>query len=332
MSRSMTVADLMLDLDVFQGPFDLLLALVMREEIELAELPIAEVVVAYVEHVRRRRDRPGVGQRVPRADRRPARDQGAAAVPGRGGRGGAITVEEAEQELIERLIEYRRYAAAARWLTTAPAPTPRVFRAGPAPLAAAPSRRWCRSARIRGAARSHRRGYSPRRRRSTSPWCVASWCRQRIPAGSARSCGERRAFAFDEAVAGLDRLSQAAAFLAVLELYKSGEVDPVQAERVRADPGDPRRGVRSAATRADRPDGASVTHTVEALLFVASEPLSVRELAALTEAPASRVERALDALGDRYGEGRSGVVLERVGGRLGISRVRRQRPRLRPAR
>src|SRR5205809_4720954 len=29
-------SDLMLDLDVFQGPFDLLLALVMREEIELA--------------------------------------------------------------------------------------------------------------------------------------------------------------------------------------------------------------------------------------------------------------------------------------------------------
>ena len=41
---------------------------------------------------------------------------------------------------------------------------------------------------------------------------------------------ERRGFAFEQAVAGLDRLSQAAAFLAVLELYKSGEADPVQAE------------------------------------------------------------------------------------------------------
>ena len=46
----MIVSDLMLDLDVFQGPFDLLLALVMREEIELAELPIAEVVLTYIEH------------------------------------------------------------------------------------------------------------------------------------------------------------------------------------------------------------------------------------------------------------------------------------------
>ena len=45
----MILADLELDLDVFQGPFDLLLALVLREEIELAEVPIAEIVVAYVE-------------------------------------------------------------------------------------------------------------------------------------------------------------------------------------------------------------------------------------------------------------------------------------------
>jgi len=59
---------------------------------------------------------------------------------------------------------------------------------------------------------------------------------------------------------------------------------------------------------------AELTHTVEALLFVASEPLSVRDLAGLTEAPAAQVERALDALSDRYTDGRSGVVLERVAG------------------
>ena len=45
----MILADLELDLDVFQGPFDLLLALVLREEVELADVPIAEIVVAYVE-------------------------------------------------------------------------------------------------------------------------------------------------------------------------------------------------------------------------------------------------------------------------------------------
>jgi segregation and condensation protein B len=63
---------------------------------------------------------------------------------------------------------------------------------------------------------------------------------------------------------------------------------------------------------------SELTHAVEALLFVAPEPLSVQELATLTEAPPERIERALDMLGDRYGEGRSGVVLERVAGGYGF--------------
>ena len=50
----MMLAELDLDLDMFQGPFDLLLALVLREEIEMAELPIAEIVVAYVERMEER--------------------------------------------------------------------------------------------------------------------------------------------------------------------------------------------------------------------------------------------------------------------------------------
>ena len=71
---------------------------------------------------------------------------------------------------------------------------------------------------------------------------------------------------------------------------------------------------------------SELTHTVEALLFVAPEPLSVRELVALTEAPPERVERALDALGDRYGEGRSGVVLEKAAGGWGFRASRETAP------
>lgn len=63
---------------------------------------------------------------------------------------------------------------------------------------------------------------------------------------------------------------------------------------------------------------SELTHTVEALLFVASEPLSVRELCDLTEQPPERVERALDALADRHCDGRSGVVLERVSAGFGL--------------
>jgi len=63
---------------------------------------------------------------------------------------------------------------------------------------------------------------------------------------------------------------------------------------------------------------SELTHTVEALLFVASEPLTLRELCELTDAAPERVERALDALADRHSEGRSGVVLERVGSGYGL--------------
>src|ERR1700761_8471622 len=47
----MAVADLDLDLDVFAGPFDLLLAVVLREEVSLLELQLGEVVVTYVDHL-----------------------------------------------------------------------------------------------------------------------------------------------------------------------------------------------------------------------------------------------------------------------------------------
>src|ERR687896_1597691 len=49
----MQVVSLDLDLEVFQGPFDLLLTLVLREEIDLLEVDLAAVVLAYVEHLER---------------------------------------------------------------------------------------------------------------------------------------------------------------------------------------------------------------------------------------------------------------------------------------
>ena len=47
----MSLQALELDLDVFTGPFDLLLALVLREEVDLLEVPLAEVVLAYLDHL-----------------------------------------------------------------------------------------------------------------------------------------------------------------------------------------------------------------------------------------------------------------------------------------
>jgi segregation and condensation protein B len=58
----------------------------------------------------------------------------------------------------------------------------------------------------------------------------------------------------------------------------------------------------------------ALARTVEALLVVASQPLSVDELADAAEQDAERIETALALLAERYREGRSGIVLERVAG------------------
>jgi segregation and condensation protein B len=57
-----------------------------------------------------------------------------------------------------------------------------------------------------------------------------------------------------------------------------------------------------------------LAHVLEALLVVASAPLPAEELAAAADEDVERVETALGLLGDRYREGRSGIVLERVAG------------------
>src|SRR4051812_48456590 len=49
----MPVAALDLDLEVFQGPFDLLLTLILREEVDLLEVELADVVLAYIDHLER---------------------------------------------------------------------------------------------------------------------------------------------------------------------------------------------------------------------------------------------------------------------------------------
>jgi segregation and condensation protein B len=53
---------------------------------------------------------------------------------------------------------------------------------------------------------------------------------------------------------------------------------------------------------------------IEALLFLAPEPITVAELVEACDATEAQVERALDALGGALGEGRRGVVLREVAG------------------
>ncbi len=57
-----------------------------------------------------------------------------------------------------------------------------------------------------------------------------------------------------------------------------------------------------------------LARTVEALLVVASQPLSVDDLAVAANDGPERIETALGLLAERYREGRSGIVLEHVAG------------------
>jgi segregation and condensation protein A len=227
----MILADLELDLDVFQGPFDLLLALVLREEVELADVPIAEIVVAYVE----------------RAYDKGELDLESASeflvlmaalleikvrllFPGESDEE-ELTPEQAEAELFQRLIDYRRFQGAAGWLRERADGPRRVFRLGPAPLAPKPEPVVVEF--------------------SEDPWQLAAAIERllvappHIDVSSVRRplvpvekfldhfrtiLRSRRGFQFEEAVRGLDRLSQAAAFLALLEMYKRGEAVPEQRE------------------------------------------------------------------------------------------------------
>jgi segregation and condensation protein B len=57
-----------------------------------------------------------------------------------------------------------------------------------------------------------------------------------------------------------------------------------------------------------------LARTLEALLVIASSPLSIEELAVASEDETERVETALGLIASRYREGRSGIVLEHVAG------------------
>ena len=228
----MILEDLELDLDVFQGPFDLLLALILREEVELAEVPIAEIIAAYVERAYDRGD----------LDLESASEflvliaalleiKVRLLFPGELDEEDELSPEQAEAELMARLIEFRRFQGAARWLRERAEREPRIFRDTLAPLAPRPQPPvvefsedpWRLAACIE------------RLLEPPPPIDVSSVRRPLVPVGRFLDhfrtiLRERRAFQFDEAVAGLDRLSQAAAFLALLEMVKRGEVMSEQQE------------------------------------------------------------------------------------------------------
>ena len=229
----MTVASLELDLEVFSGPFDLLLTLVLREEVDLLEVQLADVVLAYLDHLE------GRGEldlevateflvliaallelksrlMLPRAD-----DEELDVEPG-----------EAAEELLARMLEARRYRRAADHLAARLAGEDGVrYRAAPLP----PGLRRTRLADA-GAV------YDPRRLGAalggllrlpsivnlghvTVPTITVS---ERLT--HLRRLLRRGGCTFDEAVRGADRVTIAVTLFALLELYKQGEATWTQDE------------------------------------------------------------------------------------------------------
>jgi segregation and condensation protein A len=222
---AVAVRDLDLDLDAFEGPFDLLLTLVLKEELELADVQVAEVVLAFVERLaeRSRLDLEACGEfLVLVAALLELKARGL--FPDEEAGLDELAPDEAAAELAERLALYRRFKAAAQWLDERlEAESDRYFRLGPAPLAPVPKRPLDAQdpqelvAVLRALAAEPP---EPSLRHLTLTFPPVSLFLQRFRAVLRR----RRRFVFDREVGGLTRIEQAVAFLALLELRKAGEV------------------------------------------------------------------------------------------------------------
>src|ERR687888_1455949 len=139
----MLVRELELDLDAFEGPFDLLLTLVLKEELDLAEVDVAAIVVRFVNRLAERGqlDLEACGEfLVLVAALLELKARGL--FPEEEAELAELEPEEAAEELARRLAEYRRMKEAAAWLSDRlAAEGDRFFRLGPAPLAPQPERR-----------------------------------------------------------------------------------------------------------------------------------------------------------------------------------------------
>ena len=68
-----------------------------------------------------------------------------------------------------------------------------------------------------------------------------------------------------------------------------------------------------------KPAYSPLARTIEALLFLSPQPVSVAELVEATEASESEVERALGQLRDEFEEGRRGLILRDAAGGLSLA-------------
>jgi segregation and condensation protein A len=223
----MPLATLDLDLEVFQGPFDLLLTLVLKEEVDLLEVDLADVVIAYIDHL----------EQAGELDLEAATEflvliaallelKSRLMLPQDEEDGLDLEPVEAAEELLARMLEYHRYRQAAEHLRERlEAEHGYRYRSAPLP----PELRRI-SIEVADAA------YDPERLAEALGGLLTvppplDLRHVRRPAVSVEQrlrhlrdlLSSRRRFSFDEAVKGVDRLTEAVTLFALLELYKAGE-------------------------------------------------------------------------------------------------------------
>jgi len=228
-----TVAELDLDLDVFAGPFDLLMAVVLREEVSLLEVELAEVVIAYVEHLERTEELElDVATEFLVLIAALLELKSRLLLPGDEEGLEEVSPEEAVEELLARLLEYRRYRDAAAALEERfEAARGYLYRAAPLP----PELR-------RVALDAATASYDPERLGAALGDLLAE--PPKLDVGHIRPTVslEKRLRAlrealrgggsvdFDEQFGGEDRLTQAVTLFALLDLYRKGEATWEQPE------------------------------------------------------------------------------------------------------
>jgi segregation and condensation protein A len=226
----MRVAELEFDLDVFSGPFDLLLTLILREEVDLRELSLAEVVVSYIDHLEARGE----------LDLEATTEfivliaallelKSRLLLPGEE-IDELLDLEpgEAAEELLQRMLEARRYRSAAGHLGSLLARAPDVrYRDAPLPpelrradLDDAPGGIWDPDTlgRAIGVLLVHPPALD------LSHVLVARVSVTERIAHLRAMLRKAAELSFEDAVANADRMTVAVTVFALLELYKRGEL------------------------------------------------------------------------------------------------------------
>jgi len=243
----MTVAELDLDLDVFAGPFDLLMAVVLREEVSLLEVELAEVVVAYVEHLERTEELElDVATEFLVLIASLLELKSRLLLPGEEEELEDRTPEEAVEELVARLLEYRRYRDAAAVLEQRfEAERGYLYRAAPLPpelrKVALDAATAVYDPERLGAALGDLLVIPPELNLDHIRPTVSLEKRLRALRDALRG---HASIDFDEQFGEEDRLTQAVTLFALLEMYRKGEATweqskpfgPIQIHKKEAEP------------------------------------------------------------------------------------------------